>query len=116
MPLSLSIKITKYNYAILKPLYIFFKRTLRMRTFFIYVIVLATFMPISTISASEGIAKKHKLYAGTKASIQWKRIFSSQRRLHQYNLDSLSPNELNSLKRYLISHAADSEQPVVPGL
>lgn len=73
-------------------------------------------MPISATSASEGIAKKYKLYAGTKASVQWKRIFSSQRRLHKYNLDTLSQNELNSLEQYLISHAADSEQPIVPGL
>ena len=62
------------------------------------------------------VALELKLYAGTKASIQWKRVFSSQRKLRKYNLDKLSENTRNKLKNYLINHAADSEQPIVPGL
>ena len=62
------------------------------------------------------LAKSLNLYAGTKASIQWERIFSSERRLKRYKLDRLSVNELGKLKKYLIKHAADSKQPVVPGL
>ena len=62
------------------------------------------------------LAKELNLYAGTKASIQWERIFSSPRRLEQYKLNHLSPTKRNALQIYLIHHAADSEQPIVPGL
>ena len=62
------------------------------------------------------LAKKLDLYAGTKASIQWERIFSSKRRLQRYNLDELSKEKQRKLKSYLIKHSADSKQPVVPGL
>ncbi|NOQ32395.1 MAG: hypothetical protein GQ570_14895 [Helicobacteraceae bacterium] len=56
------------------------------------------------------------LYAGTKATIQWERIFSTQRRLVRYSLNDISPETRGKLKQYLIEHAADSEQPIVPGL
>ena len=62
------------------------------------------------------LASKLNLYAGTKASIQWERVFSSQKRLLKYKLDSLPKETLLELKIYLIDHAADSEQPIVPGL
>ncbi len=62
------------------------------------------------------VAKKLNLFAGTKATAQWERIFSSQRRMQDYKLDSLSQDKIRELKIYLIQHAADSDQPVVPGL
>ena len=62
------------------------------------------------------IANKLGLYAGTKAIIQWERIFSSDRRMKKHILDTLQSNEIKKLKIYLIEHAADSDQPVVPGL
>ena len=61
-------------------------------------------------------AKELNLYAGTKAGIQWKRIFSSQRRMKKIHIDILSQIQKEELKIYLINHAADSEQPIVPGL
>ncbi len=62
------------------------------------------------------LASDLNLIPGAKASIQWKRIFSSPKRLKKYNLDKLSKNELNALKDFLIDHAADSPKPLVPGL
>jgi len=62
------------------------------------------------------VAKELNLYAGTKASVQWQRVFSSPRRMQKYKLDVLSPEVKNKLQIYLINHAADSEQPIVPGL
>jgi len=81
-------------------------------------ILLLTPLCISMLNAQtiNDTAKELNLYAGTKASIQWKRIFSSQRRMKKYNIDSLSQTQKNELKTYLISHSADSEQPIVPGL
>jgi hypothetical protein len=62
------------------------------------------------------IAKELNLYGGMKATIQWERIFSSKRHLVKYRLDSLSLETRDELKSYLIQHAADSKQPIVPGL
>ncbi|ADN09717.1 hypothetical protein [Sulfurimonas autotrophica] len=62
------------------------------------------------------LAKKLNLYGGQKAAIQWNRIFSSQRHLKKYKLEKLPIQTRNKLQKYLISHAADSEQPIVPGL
>jgi len=84
--------------------------------------IILTFITIllsNTLSASDEIsvlAKNLNLYAGTKASIQWERIFSSERRLKRYKLNKLDGYKLAQLKHYLIKHAADSKQPVVPGL
>ncbi len=82
-------------------------------------LVLFFLMLPSLILADEDISKLAKelnLYAGTKASIQWERIFSSERRLKRYNLDELRKEKLIKLEKYLIKHSADSKQPVVPGL
>lgn len=62
------------------------------------------------------LSKNLNLYAGSKATIQWERVFSSQRHLQRYKLDSLSIIQREELKKYLIKHAADSDQPIVPGL
>jgi len=72
----------------------------------------------SNLNAQEtqNLAKELNLFAGTKASVQWKRVFSSQRRMEKYRLDLLSKEQRDSLEKYLINHAADSEQPIVPGL
>jgi len=62
------------------------------------------------------IAKKLNLYGGQKATIQWQRIFSSPRHLKRYKLNTLSISTRLELKKYLVDHSADSEQPIVPGL
>jgi hypothetical protein len=62
------------------------------------------------------ISKELNLYPGTKAIIQWERVFSSQRHLKRYKLDSLPEKTREKLKQYLISHAIDSDKPIVPGL
>jgi len=81
------------------------------------IILIITFIVINLHgSEAQKLAKEFQLYAGTKASIQWERIFSSQRHLKKYKLNSLSELELHQLKKYLIQHAADSDHPIVPGL
>ena len=81
-------------------------------------ILLLIALSISSLNAQSIsiTAKELNLYAGTKASIQWKRIFSSQRRMVKFHIDELSQMQKEELKIYLINHAADSEQPIVPGL
>ena len=70
----------------------------------------------ATLKDGESLAKKLQLIPGTKASIQWKRIFKSAQKRKRYGLDTLSQEQLRLLKRYLIEHAADSPKPIVPGL
>ncbi|MBD3796846.1 MAG: hypothetical protein IE887_03735 [Campylobacterales bacterium] len=64
----------------------------------------------------ETLAKNLNLYGGEKATVQWRRVFSSQRHLQRYRLDVLDQETRNQLEEYLIKHAADSEQPIVPGI
>ena len=78
-------------------------------------IIISSFTNLSASSIS-GLAEKFNLFAGTKASVQWERVFSSDRRLKRYGLDSLEYDKLVELKHYLIKHSADSKQPIVPGL
>ncbi len=84
-----------------------------------YILHLIIVISISTTLNAQNIpalAKGLNLYAGTKAKIQWERIFSSQRRIEKYKLNLFDNATRDALKHYLINHAADSEQPIVPGL
>jgi hypothetical protein len=67
-------------------------------------------------NAIPDLAQKLHLQAGTKASVQWKRIFSSPRHMKKYKVDTLSAELREELEEYLIKHSADSDQPIVPGL
>ena len=84
-----------------------------MKFLLLFIIILSTNIFASSI---EKLAKELKLYAGTKASIQWERVFSSTRHLKKYKLDTLDVETKIRLKKYLILHSADSDQPIVPGL
>ena len=62
------------------------------------------------------VCKEMKLVPASKAIVQWERVFSSEARKKRYHIDQLSPDVQELLKTYLIQHAADSSQPMVPGL
>lgn len=62
------------------------------------------------------VCKELKLVPASKAIVQWERVFSSEKRKNKYGIDLLSPETQVLLKTYLIKHAADSSQPMVPGL
>ncbi len=85
-------------------------------------VILLSVLFICTVNASAWqqeaaqLAQQLQLVPGTKASIQWKRIFNSAPRRKRYGLDTLSQEQLQQLRRYLIEHAADSPKPIVPGL
>ncbi|MBU1928085.1 hypothetical protein KKG77_03705, partial [bacterium] len=59
---------------------------------FLYLASTATYA-----SNIEKLANELGLQAGTKASVQWERIFSSPRHLQRYNLDSLSQQARDEL-------------------
>ena len=83
---------------------------------YIILTILLSFTLHAQSSETVTLAKNLNLYAGSKAVIQWERVFSSSRHLTRYKLDSLSQKQRDDLKKYLINHAADSKQPIVPGL
>ena len=62
------------------------------------------------------VCNELNLVPASKAIVQWERVFSSEKRMHKYQIDQLSPEVQKLLETYLIQHAADSSQPMVPGL
>lgn len=88
-----------------------FKKLAALSVLFIFV----TYV-FASQSHGEALARELQLIPGTKASIQWKRIFKSEQKRRRYGLDTLTQEQLLALKRYLLEHAADSPKPIVPGL
>jgi hypothetical protein len=84
----------------------------------LFIVIVFAFFAATTIHADDisKLAQELNLQAGTKASVQWKRIFSSPRHMKKYKIDSLPDRVRNELQGYLVKHAADSDQPIVPGL
>jgi mono/diheme cytochrome c family protein len=58
------------------------------------------------------------IFAPTKyAAAQWERFFDKNKHQRKKDISSqLSHSELNTVKEYLMEHAADSEQPEAVGL
>jgi len=51
------------------------------------------------------------------AAVQWDRFFTKQKHNRKKNIDNFfSPEELQLIKSFLISHAADSDRPIAAGL
>jgi hypothetical protein len=85
----------------------------RVLSIFIATLILTCSLHAQDISL---LAKELQLYPGTKATVQWKRIFTSKRHMKRYKVDTLPSQTRMQLMQYLIKHAADSDQPIVPGL
>jgi len=81
-----------------------------------YIFIISFFTSLIFANTAQKLAENLNLYAGTKAIIQWERVFSSNRRMSKYKIDMLNSQDIKKLKQYLIKHAADSDHPVVPGL
>jgi len=81
----------------------------------LFIFVISSFLYADDAQMAK-LTKKLDIYPGSKAIIQWNRIFSSKRHLKRYKLENLTVEQKKDLKRYLIKHAADSQQPIVPGL
>jgi hypothetical protein len=84
------------------------------RIFIVSVLLSSTLF--SNDKSGEEIAKRLGLRAGSKAILQWERVFKSSRKMKRYNIDKLSPEEKEKLKEYLIEHAIDSDHPTVAGV
>lgn len=80
------------------------------------ILLLSSLLYASHDDSIEKVCIELKIIPASKAIIQWKRVFSSESRMKRYHIDKLSPQERDLLEEYLIEHAADSSQPMVPGL
>jgi len=87
-----------------------------MKKMFFFVLFLSPYLYATTDVEMVKLTKELDIYAGSKAIVQWERVFASQRHLKRYKLEKFSKEKREELKLYLIKHAADSQQPIVPGL
>ena len=84
--------------------------------FVIFIFLLLSNLYAADSDSIANISKELKLIPASKAIVQWERVFSSEKRKQRYHIDQLTPDVQLLLKEYLIDHAADSSQPMVPGL
>jgi hypothetical protein len=61
------------------------------------------------------IAVSLQLNPSSKAIRQWERVFKKAKKMKKYGIDTLIDADKSILKEYLISHAADSDQPESAG-
>ncbi|OHE05113.1 MAG: hypothetical protein A2329_00415 [Sulfurimonas sp. RIFOXYB2_FULL_37_5] len=71
-----------------------------------------------TLSFADGkdLAKSLKLDPSSKAIKQWEKIFESSEKMGKMGIDKLSDADKAELKKYLTSHAADSDHPAAAGI
>jgi hypothetical protein len=71
-----------------------------------------------TLSIADGkdLAKSLSLDPSSKAIKQWEKIFESGEKMGKMRIDKLSDADKAELKKYLISHAADSDHPAAAGI
>ena len=81
-----------------------------------YIILLVILFTVNLNAIDiESVAKDLNLSAGSKAIIQWKRIFKSERKMKRYKIYALSEETKQMLEEHLINHAIDSDKPTVAG-
>jgi hypothetical protein len=82
---------------------------------FLILVLLSSFSFAKDLQGAK-IAKELGLRAGSKAIIQWERVFKSPRKKKRLKINNLSKEEQEALKEYLIRHAIDSDHPTVAGV
>jgi len=81
-----------------------------------YTLFLSIFISVNLNAIEvEALAQKLNLSAGSKAIVQWKRVFKSERKMKRYKIDTLSNEQKIALEEYLKNHAIDSDKPTVAG-
>ncbi len=83
--------------------------------------ILRIFLALSIIASlafAEGkdLAVQLGLNASSKAIKQWEKVFSKDSKMQKLGIDKLSDADKETLKKYLTSHAADSDHPEAAGM
>ena len=66
-------------------------------------------------SQGEQLSQKLHLKVAYKAISQWERVFTSEKKMKRYKIDTLSSIQKEQLRHYLINHAIDSDHPTIAG-
>ena len=69
-----------------------------------------------SFAGGKDIAVKLGLNASSKAIKQWEIVFKKDRKMKIMGIDTLSGADKDALKKYLTSHAADSDTPEAAGM
>ena len=67
-------------------------------------------------ASGKDLAVKLGLNASSKAITQWEKVFKKDKKMAKYGIDKLSDADKTALKKYLTSHAADSDHPEAAGI
>jgi hypothetical protein len=80
--------------------------------------IIGLVLSVSLAYAASGkeLAQGLGLSAGSKAIAQWEKVFEKAKKMEKLGIDKLSDADKETLKKYLIGHAADSDQPEAAGL
>jgi hypothetical protein len=62
------------------------------------------------------LAKQLHISPSSKAMMQWEHVFKNKRKMKRLGINTLSEQEKEVLKQYLIDHAADSPEPIAAGM
>jgi hypothetical protein len=76
------------------------------------VAVSCMFLATSLLADGASIAKHLGIKAGDKLAKQWEKTLSDDGKKKALGADSLSAADINDLKKYLMTHAADSDAPL----
>ena len=80
------------------------------------IILSVIFLSFSFGITGAELAKQLNLAPNSKAALQWESVFKSKRKMKRLGINKLSEEEKKILKKYLITHAADSDEPVAAGM
>ena len=83
---------------------------------FIRISLIALLMAGVLFADGKDLAKSLSLDPSSKAIKQWEKIFESGEKMGKMGIDKLSDADKAELKKYLTSHAADSDHPAAAGI
>ncbi|OHD95631.1 MAG: hypothetical protein A2019_04885 [Sulfurimonas sp. GWF2_37_8] len=82
----------------------------------IRLLLLSSVLATMVLSDGKDNAGKLGLDASSKAIKQWEKIFGDAGKMAKLGIDKLSDADKEDLKKYLTSHAADSDHPQAAGM
>lgn len=80
------------------------------------IIFLLSFVITLSFASGKDLAKSLGLNPSSKAIKQWERVFDKDGKMEKYGINKLSDADKEVLKKYLMNHAADSDQPAAAGI
>jgi hypothetical protein len=77
------------------------------------IVTLSLLLATSLLAESgDSIAKRLSIKAGDKLAKQWEKTLTDDEKRKAIGAGSLSAADLDGLKKYLMTHAADSDAPL----